>query len=58
LRLPPLRFGAISSMLDTALQVNHCETRCYKLPAAYNHEELGTMIGANRVAVTRTFGRL
>jgi CRP/FNR family transcriptional regulator len=30
----------------------------YKLPAAYTHEELGTMIGANRVAVTRALGRL
>lgn len=30
----------------------------YKLPVAYTHEELGTMIGAERVAVTRAFGRL
>jgi CRP/FNR family transcriptional regulator len=30
----------------------------YKLPSAYTHEELGTMIGANRVAVTRAFGVL
>lgn len=30
----------------------------YRLPAAYTHEELGTMIGANRVAVTRALGRL
>ena len=30
----------------------------YKLPAAYTHQELGTMIGANRVAVTRALGRL
>jgi DNA-binding GntR family transcriptional regulator len=30
----------------------------YKLPAAYTHEELGTMIGAGRVAVTRAFGVL
>ena len=30
----------------------------YRLPAAYTHEELGTMVGANRVAVTRAFGRL
>jgi CRP/FNR family cyclic AMP-dependent transcriptional regulator len=27
----------------------------YKLPARYTHEQLGTMIGAKRVAVTRTF---
>ena len=30
----------------------------YRLPSAYTHEELGTMIGANRVAVTRALGRL
>jgi CRP/FNR family transcriptional regulator, cyclic AMP receptor protein len=29
-----------------------------KLPTAYTHEELGTMIGAERVAVTRALGRL
>ncbi len=28
------------------------------LPTAYTHEELGAMIGANRVAVTRALGRL
>ncbi len=27
----------------------------YMLPTAHTHEELGTMIGANRVAVTRAF---
>ena len=30
----------------------------YRIPAHYTHERLGTMIGANRVAVTRAFGRL
>jgi len=30
----------------------------YKLPTAYTHEELGTMIGAERVAVTRALSRL
>jgi CRP/FNR family transcriptional regulator, cyclic AMP receptor protein len=29
-----------------------------RLPNAYTHEELGAMIGANRVAVTRAWGRL
>ena len=29
-----------------------------RLRTAYTHEELGTMIGANRVAVTRALGRL
>jgi CRP/FNR family transcriptional regulator, cyclic AMP receptor protein len=30
----------------------------YRLPAAYTHEELGAMIGAGRVAVTRALGTL
>src|ERR687898_992660 len=30
----------------------------YRIPAHYTHEHLGTMIGANRVAVTRAFGLL
>ena len=30
----------------------------YRIPAHYTHESLGTMIGANRVAVTRAFGLL
>ncbi len=30
----------------------------YRLPSAYTHEELGTMIGAGRVAVTRALGEL
>jgi CRP-like cAMP-binding protein len=29
-----------------------------RIPTPYTHEHLGTMIGANRVAVTRAFGRL
>src|SRR5215212_255748 len=29
-----------------------------RIPTNYTHEHLGTMIGANREAVTRTFGRL
>jgi CRP/FNR family cyclic AMP-dependent transcriptional regulator len=29
-----------------------------KIPTHYTHEQLGTMIGANRVAVTRAFGQL
>jgi CRP-like cAMP-binding protein len=29
-----------------------------KIPTHYTHENLGTMIGANRVAVTRAFGQL
>ena len=30
----------------------------YRIPTHYTHERLGTMIGANRVAVTRAFGLL
>jgi CRP-like cAMP-binding protein len=30
----------------------------YRIPAHYSHERLGTMIGTNRVAVTRAFGLL
>jgi CRP-like cAMP-binding protein len=30
----------------------------YRIPAHYTHQRLGTMIGANRVAVTRAFGVL
>jgi CRP/FNR family transcriptional regulator len=29
----------------------------YGLPSAYTHEELGTMVGAGRLAVTRALGR-
>jgi CRP-like cAMP-binding protein len=30
----------------------------YKIPTNYSQEQLGTMIGAKRVAVSRAFGRL
>ena len=30
----------------------------YRLPSAYTHEELGAMVGAGRVAVTRALGEL
>jgi len=30
----------------------------YKIPARYTHEQLATMVGAKRVAVTRAFGKL
>ena len=30
----------------------------YEIPVRYTHQQLGTMIGANREAVTRAFARL
>ena len=30
----------------------------YKIPTRYTHQQLGSMIGANREAVTRAFGKL
>jgi len=33
-------------------------TTGYRIPAHYTHQRLGTMIGANREAVTRAFGLL
>ena len=30
----------------------------YRIPTRYTHQQLGTMIGANREAVTRAFGKL
>jgi CRP/FNR family cyclic AMP-dependent transcriptional regulator len=30
----------------------------YKIPSRYTHDELGVMIGARRVAITRAFGLL
>lgn len=30
----------------------------YKIPTHYTHEQLGTMVGAQRVAITRAFARL
>jgi CRP/FNR family transcriptional regulator len=30
----------------------------YRLPSAYTHEELGAMVGAGRVTVTRALGAL
>jgi CRP/FNR family transcriptional regulator, cyclic AMP receptor protein len=30
----------------------------YRIPAHYTHQRLGTMVGANREAVTRAFGVL
>jgi CRP/FNR family transcriptional regulator len=31
---------------------------CYMIPTVYTHQQLGTMIGAKRVAVARAFGKL
>ena len=34
------------------------EDEGYMIPTRYSHEQLATMVGANRVSVTRAFGRL
>jgi CRP/FNR family cyclic AMP-dependent transcriptional regulator len=33
-------------------------SNCYRIPTHYTHEQLGTMIGCKRVAVTRAFRKL
>ena len=33
-------------------------SQALQIPTRYTHEQLATMIGAKRVAVTRAFGRL
>lgn len=48
--------GQILRLLDDEGMVDRAGG--YRLPAAYTHEELAAMIGAQRVAVTRAFGRL
>jgi CRP/FNR family transcriptional regulator, cyclic AMP receptor protein len=46
----------IISLLSERL--HYYETRMEDVTTSYTHQHLGTMIGANREAVTRAFGRL
>jgi len=50
----------LASLIFDLIQSEGVVTRegHYKIPAHYTHEQLATMIGAKRVAVTRAFGRL
>jgi CRP/FNR family transcriptional regulator, cyclic AMP receptor protein len=45
----------ILQLLDEEGVVNG---ECYMIPTVYTHQQLGTMIGAKRVAVARAFGKL
>ncbi|HEV2742509.1 MAG TPA: Crp/Fnr family transcriptional regulator [Rubrobacter sp.] len=52
----PRLAGQILRLLEGEGVVDRDEGQ--RLPTAYTHEELGAMVGANRVAVTRALGRL
>ena len=45
----------ILTLLDSEGMVS---SESYRIPTRYTHEQLGTMIGCKRVAVTRAFSRL
>jgi CRP-like cAMP-binding protein len=53
----PARLASLLLMLCESEGVMTADKQI-KIPTHYTHENLGTMIGANRVAVTRAFGRL
>lgn len=49
----------LASLLLHLIEVEGIRTRTgYKIPIRYTHQHLGTMIGANREAVTRAFTQL
>jgi CRP/FNR family transcriptional regulator, cyclic AMP receptor protein len=50
----------LASLILDLIQSEGVVTRegYYRIPTRYTHEELATMIGAKRVAVTRSFGSL
>ena len=49
----------LASMLLRLLQSEGVVTpEGFRIPTRYTHQQLGTMIGANREAVTRAFARL
>jgi CRP/FNR family cyclic AMP-dependent transcriptional regulator len=53
----PARLASLLLMLSESEGVMTADKQI-KIPSHYTHEHLGTMIGANRVAVTRAFGYL
>ena len=49
----------LASLVLLLIESEGIRTRTsYKIPTRYSHHQLGTMIGANREAVTRAFARL
>lgn len=51
--------GRLASLLLQLVESEGVETdEGYKIPTRYSHEQLATMVGANRVSVTRAFRRL
>jgi CRP/FNR family cyclic AMP-dependent transcriptional regulator len=57
LKRVPARLASLLLMLSESEGVMTADKQI-KIPSHYTHERLGTMIGANRVAVTRAFGYL
>jgi CRP/FNR family transcriptional regulator, cyclic AMP receptor protein len=53
----PARLASLLLMLCESEGIMTADKQI-KIPTHYTHEHLGTMIGANRVAVTRAFGQL
>ncbi len=52
--------GRLASVILQLLESEGVQTEeeGYRIPTRYSHEQLATMVGANRVSVTRAFGRL
>ena len=51
--------GRLASLILLLIEEEGLRTRTgYKIPTRYTHHQLGTMIGANREAVTRAFTQL
>jgi len=57
LKQVPARLASLLLLLSEGEGVMTADKQI-KIPTHYTHERLGTMIGANRVAVTRAFGYL
>jgi CRP/FNR family transcriptional regulator, cyclic AMP receptor protein len=50
--------GVILSLVDSERAVSTQSNRSYRIPTRYTHEQLASMIGCKRVAVTRAFRKL